>query len=172
MGAAGNGCSSAFCARQKTEAARPGAASPGIRFGSRSRLRTPNFGRKSLNEIKEALSSVGLTLGIVRQVAMFPGHGCELRGGLHLPKRDWLSEIGRISRQCGALPDRPTEGRSVAEAVPRSKEMAKNWSRIFWGKSPLRYNFRIIKGSRKAALFFSACTASVLRKSLNEDGYG
>ena len=27
-------------------------------------LRTPNFGRKSLNEIKEVLSNMGLTLGM------------------------------------------------------------------------------------------------------------
>ena len=33
-------------------------------LGSTSTLRTPNFGRKSLNEIKEVLSSMGLRLGM------------------------------------------------------------------------------------------------------------
>jgi hypothetical protein len=55
-------------------------------------LQGPEFGRKSLNEIKEVLSSMGLRLGMVRQVAMSPGHGCKLRGSLHLPHPRWPPE--------------------------------------------------------------------------------
>ena len=33
-------------------------------FAEAEMLRTPNFGRKSLNEIKEVLSSMGLRLGM------------------------------------------------------------------------------------------------------------
>jgi len=40
---------------------------------------TPNFGRKLLNEIKEVLSSTGMRLGMVEQVALSLGHGCKLR---------------------------------------------------------------------------------------------
>ena len=35
---------------------------------------------------------MGLRLGMVRQVAMSPGHGCKLRGRLHLPHPGWPPE--------------------------------------------------------------------------------
>ena len=38
-------------------------------------LRTPNFGRKSLNEIKEVLSSMGLRLGM--EVSGWPPENIE-----------------------------------------------------------------------------------------------
>jgi hypothetical protein len=37
---------------------------PGSRLGSTSTLRTPNFGLKGLNEVKEVLASMGLRLGM------------------------------------------------------------------------------------------------------------
>ena len=40
-------------------------------------LRTPNFGRKSLNEIKEVLASRGLTLGM--KLESWPPAGLEKR---------------------------------------------------------------------------------------------
>jgi hypothetical protein len=68
---------------------------------------TPRVGRKSLNEIKEVLSSMGLRLGMD-----IPG---------------WPPEIGRISRQCGAL-TAATDKAGTAKLRPRldvKREMAK-----------------------------------------------
>ena len=45
-----------------------------------------------LNQIKAVLASMGLRLGMVRQVAISPGDGCELRGSLHLPHPGWPPE--------------------------------------------------------------------------------
>ena len=42
-------------------------------------LRTPNFGRKSLNEIKEVLASRGLTLGM--KLENWPPAGLDLGAG-------------------------------------------------------------------------------------------
>jgi DNA-directed RNA polymerase subunit alpha len=46
-------------------------------------LRTPNFGRKSLNEIKEVLSSMGLRLGMDIPAGRreYRGNGQEARAG-------------------------------------------------------------------------------------------
>ena len=55
------------------------------------------LGRKSLNEIKEVLSSMGLRLGMVRQVALCPAQGCERPADV----RTCLTPAGRrrISRR-------------------------------------------------------------------------
>jgi predicted RNase H-like HicB family nuclease len=45
-----------------------------------------------VHEIKEVLSFMGLRLGMVRQAAKSPGHGCKLRGSSHLPHPGWRPE--------------------------------------------------------------------------------
>lgn len=51
-------------ARYMTGVAVMRAFGPGFPLGTLLCIRTPNFGRKSLNEIKEVLSGMGLHLGM------------------------------------------------------------------------------------------------------------
>ena len=86
-------------------------------------LRTPNFGRKSLNEIKEVLTGMGLHLGM--EIVDWPpgehrGPGQEVRGpvlkpsgSLGLPRRPGNSAPRSAAHARAAGQSKSTEGRTT-----------------------------------------------------------
>ena len=78
-------------------------------------LRTPNFGRKSLNEIKEVLSQMGLHLGM--EIPNWPPDNIE-----EVWPRSWKSRTDRAPA-AGACPRPP---RADTETGPRGARRCRN----------------------------------------------
>ena len=79
-------------------------------------LRTPNFGRKSLNEIKEVLASMGLHLGM--EVPNWPPENIEeLAKRFEEPLLGLKLKVRGPFRSAPAIPDRKVLGRRTKQSA-------------------------------------------------------